>query len=104
MFIYTNNKVSLQNFLPHYEYFCTSREPQELEKTMDEKNFYIEFSLEGIIKVSGEEKNVIVNDLKKIFSKILKRDDLLRVISNINLASEEEVMLPLVQDMSDTFH
>ncbi len=71
---------------------------------MDEKNFYIEFSLEGIIKVSGEEKNVIVNDLKKIFSKILKRDDLLRVISNINLASEEEVMLPLVQDMSDTFH
>ena len=61
--------------------------------------FYIEFSLEGVVKAGGKNKDLIIKDLEKIFSKILNRNDILRVVSNINVLSDEGLIFPIFEDV-----
>lgn len=61
----------------------------------DEKNFYIDFVLEGTIKVPGDEKDKVVKEMQRLFSNILKKNDSIRINYNLTAISEDEMVFPL---------
>lgn len=61
----------------------------------DKKKFYIDFNLEGILRVSEDEKDKVLKELQKLFSNVLKNNKSVRINSNISIISEDEIIFPL---------
>ena len=66
-----------------------------------EETFYIEFLIEGVLKVKASEKERVLTKLNKLFSKILDKEKAVQIASNCNLVSEKSLMLSYSQHSLD---
>lgn len=75
-----------------------------MEGSLDnnKENYFIQITLDGMIKVSEDEKDQSIKEISLLLSKILKRNGMISSKSNINVISELEV-LSIVSD-TESYH
>jgi hypothetical protein len=70
------------------------------DETLDE-TFYIEFVVEGVLKVKESDKERVLTKLNKLFTKILEKENAIQISSNCNLVSEKSVILSMTPGAFD---
>jgi hypothetical protein len=56
---------------------------------------FLEFTLEGVLRVTLEEKESAIKELTRILSRAMKSRDLIRLNSNISAISERDIMFAM---------
>tara|TARA_B100000131_G_scaffold274990_1_gene277291 strand:+ start:685 stop:906 length:222 start_codon:yes stop_codon:yes gene_type:complete len=61
----------------------------------EDENFYVEFLIEGVLKVRRDQKEATLTRLNKLFSKIIQNEDAIQITSSANLISEKNLLMAL---------
>ena len=67
-----------------------------------EKQFYIEFILEGSAKVPESKVEEVQKKLASLINKAFKNDSSIRVMTQISKFSEEEIAMSLFQNIPES--
>jgi len=62
---------------------------------MLKEKVFIEFLIDGVIKVDFDQKNEIIEELKKLLNDALKSKDLMKIDTNITVLSERDIMFAI---------
>ncbi len=59
------------------------------------KHFYIEFSIDGVIRVSEDNKKEVISEIKRILNKAMGTRDVVKIENHVNVISEEDIVFAL---------
>ena len=62
---------------------------------MLKEKVFIEFLIDGVIKVDFDQKNEIIEELKTLLNNALKSKDLMKIDTNITVLSERDIMFAM---------
>tara|TARA_B100000287_G_C20230135_1_gene621729 strand:- start:373 stop:594 length:222 start_codon:yes stop_codon:yes gene_type:complete len=62
---------------------------------MLQEKVFIEFLIDGVIKVDYSEKEAVIKELKKLLNSALKSRDLMKIDTNITVLSEGDIMFAI---------
>ena len=62
---------------------------------MLKEKVFIEFLIDGVIKVDFDQKNEIIEELKELLNNALKSKDLIKIDTNITVLSERDIMFAM---------
>ena len=57
-----------------------------------QENIFVEFTIDGVIKIPEKDKSVIIDEIKKILLNTLNSKDIIKIDTNINVISEKDLM------------
>tara|TARA_B100000131_G_scaffold121744_2_gene118815 strand:+ start:7321 stop:7536 length:216 start_codon:yes stop_codon:yes gene_type:complete len=65
---------------------------------MLKQKVFIEFMIDGVIKIDYDQKDDAVKDLTKILNNALRSRELMKIDTNITVLSEQDIMFALNVD------
>jgi archaeosine-15-forming tRNA-guanine transglycosylase len=57
-----------------------------------QENIFVEFIIDGVIKIPEKDKSIIIDEIKKILLSTLSSKDIIKIDTNINVISEKDLM------------
>jgi hypothetical protein len=65
---------------------------------MKEK-YFVEFNIEGILEIDEDRRDIVIDKINKLVSKVLERENALHLNINISLVSERNLMFAMANNM-----
>ena len=56
-----------------------------------DNNVFIEFSVDGVFRVSEEERDFVMSEIKAVFSKLLDKEGIIKIDTSMNVVSQDDL-------------
>ena len=63
------------------------------------ERYFVEFNIEGILEIDEDRRDIVVNKINKLISKMLEKEDAVHLNVNVSLISERNLMFSMASNM-----
>ena len=63
------------------------------------EKYFVEFGIEGILEIDEDRRDVVIDKINKLISKLLEKENAIHLNINVSLVSEQNLMLSMANNM-----
>jgi hypothetical protein len=63
------------------------------------ERYFVEFNIEGILEIDEDRRDIVVNKINKLISKMLEKEDAVHLNVNVSLISERNLMFSMANNI-----